>query len=467
MKDCNAIEFPYHKIFLLIGLIFGIVWLFLLPPFQGPDEFVHFDRAYMLSEGKLKFVVEPASGRIGHYLPASIKELEDTLQSRKIAGRRDVKQNLDAMAKAAKIQTKPEATLFYDNIAYYPPLAYAPHVAAITIARILELPIIYVYYAARLGGLIFFLGIMYLLIKYVRILKLPLLTIALMPISIQQGLIVSADCVTIMLILMLVCYVINMTFHDGDKVIDSKDMAVFYLLCALIAITKGPYVVLALLYFMIPRKRCSSGIAYWAGGIGMILVGVLLMAAWKFLQTDLSTTTVGTIVGVTSGKNTDLFHILHRVFIDTMFSVYLAKSAFWLGWTDVRLPVVFLASYTFLMLWPILMADTTIDQRVAELRKTGFIIIAFIFCAWTAYHISMYLAEFQRPEGKILGMQGRYFVRLLFPLLVGIYLVIPGKWRLTCSRLPWRIEVLIKIHCMLLALFLAVATGYIFFRYYG
>jgi uncharacterized membrane protein len=97
-------------------------------------------------------------------------------------------------------------------------------VAAIAIARMLELPILYVYYAARLGGFIFFVVIMYLLIKNVRVLKLPLLTIALMPISIQQGMIVSADCVTIILILMLVCYVINMTFHDGDKVIGAKDV---------------------------------------------------------------------------------------------------------------------------------------------------------------------------------------------------------------------------------------------------
>ena len=469
MTDCSAKEFPYYKIFLLIGLVFGVVWLFLIPPFQGPDEFMHFHRAYLLSEGKLGLVVDPASGRIGHYLPASIQELEETLQSHKIAGRGDVKQSLEAMAKATRIEIKPESSLFYDSIAYYPPFAYAPHVAAITITRMLELPILYVYYAARLGGFIFFVVIMYLLIKNVRVLKLPLLTIALMPISIQQGMIVSADCVTIILILMLVCYVINMTFHDGDKVIGAKEMAVFYLLCGLIALTKGPYVILALLYFIIPRKRFSSGVAYWAGGIGMILVGLVLIGTWKFFQTDLSmtTSTVSAVVNISHGKNTDPFHILYRVFFNTMFSVYLAKSAFWLGWTDVRLPVVFLVAYSFLMLWPLLIVDKAIDERFADLRKTGFVIVAFIFCVWTAYHVSMYLAEPQRPEGKILGMQGRYFVRLLFPLLVGIYCVIPNKWRLMCSRLPWRFDVLIKIHCVLLVLLLAVATGYIFVRYYA
>src|ERR1700690_4387510 len=92
MEDCIATKFQYHKIFLLFGMDFGIVWLLLIPPFQGPDEFTHFYRAYMLSEGKLKLSIDPSSGGSGCYLPASIKELEDTLQSHKIAGRKDVKQ---------------------------------------------------------------------------------------------------------------------------------------------------------------------------------------------------------------------------------------------------------------------------------------------------------------------------------------------------------------------------------------
>jgi uncharacterized membrane protein len=466
MNAYNAKEFPFHRAFLFFGLLFGIVWLFLIPPFQGPDEFGHFGRAYMLSEGKLKIDVDPPSGRSGNYLPASIRELENTLQSREIAGRSGVKQNPDALVAAANIKLKPETSLFYDSIAYYPPVAYAPQVAAITIARMMDMPVLYIYYAARLGSFIFFIVTMYFLIKHIRILKLSLLTIALMPISIQQSVIVSADCVTIVSILMMVCYVVNMTFYDGNKVIGPKDMVIFYLLCALIALSKGPYVILVLLYFIIPKKRFRSDSVYWTCGIGMVLVGVLLMAAWKFSQTDLSTAkTVSSIIGVTPGKNTDPFHILYRVFY-TMFSVYLAKSTFWLGWMDVRLPFIFLAVYTCLMLWPLFVPDVTVDDRVAQLRKAGFVIIAFIFWIWTAYHISMYLTEPQKPEGKILGMQGRYFVRLLYPLLVGIYLIVPHSMRVRFSKLPLCTERIIKGHLALLACLLAVATWYIGVRYY-
>jgi len=469
MKECIEQEFAYHRIFLVLGLFFGIIWLFLLPPFQGPDEFGHFRRAYMLSEGKLQLDSEPGTGRIGSYLPASIKQLEDALQSRKIVGHKDVKQDFAAMVGSLKIELNPQSKLFYDDIVNYSPVAYAPQVATITIARLMELPILCVYYTGRFGSLIFFIAAMCLLIKHVRILQLPLLTIALMPISIQQGIIVSADCVTIILLLMLACHAVNIAFREEEKVVGIKDLAMLYLLCALIALTKGSYIVLALLYFiMIPREKFRSGVLYWVGGFGMIIFGLIFAAAWKMFQVHLiAAPTVNQITGIVPGRDLNPMHILYRVYFETMFSVYLAKSTFWLGWTDVRLPVIFLIVFTALLLWPLFVTDMGISDKTAKFRKTGLAIVAFIFLIWTAYHISMYLIERQKPDGKILGMQGRYFVRILFPFLVGIYLIIPEKMKLwTTSKMKCGVRTLIKVHLVLLTVFLSIATLYIYTRYY-
>jgi len=40
-------------IFVLYGSIFGLLILFITPPFQVPDEYLHFDYAYAVSIGKL------------------------------------------------------------------------------------------------------------------------------------------------------------------------------------------------------------------------------------------------------------------------------------------------------------------------------------------------------------------------------------------------------------------------------
>ena len=41
------------KFFVYCALIFGIIFLILIPPFQSPDEDSHFKRAYVVSYGKL------------------------------------------------------------------------------------------------------------------------------------------------------------------------------------------------------------------------------------------------------------------------------------------------------------------------------------------------------------------------------------------------------------------------------
>ena len=39
------------RIFATVGLFFGFVLLLIVPPFQSPDEYNHFYRAFQVSEG--------------------------------------------------------------------------------------------------------------------------------------------------------------------------------------------------------------------------------------------------------------------------------------------------------------------------------------------------------------------------------------------------------------------------------
>lgn len=59
-----------EKFFLLTALIFGILYVFILPPFQSVDEGMHFYRTYQISEGK--FLAENVNGITGDELPVSL-----------------------------------------------------------------------------------------------------------------------------------------------------------------------------------------------------------------------------------------------------------------------------------------------------------------------------------------------------------------------------------------------------------
>src|SRR4051812_35126073 len=61
------------KFFLAVSLIFGICFILLTPPFQVPDEFSHFFRAWQISEGRI--LSEKTNNRAGGELPLSLEKI--------------------------------------------------------------------------------------------------------------------------------------------------------------------------------------------------------------------------------------------------------------------------------------------------------------------------------------------------------------------------------------------------------
>ena len=64
------------ELFSVLGLGFGLLFVFLIPPLHGNDEIVHFPRAFHVAEGNLR--VE----HLGYYdyggqVPVQIKQLND------------------------------------------------------------------------------------------------------------------------------------------------------------------------------------------------------------------------------------------------------------------------------------------------------------------------------------------------------------------------------------------------------
>ena len=59
------------RIFLWIAALFGVLYIFITPPFQAPDEFFHFYRIYQLSEGQVLAIKE--GNQVGGPLPRSLQ----------------------------------------------------------------------------------------------------------------------------------------------------------------------------------------------------------------------------------------------------------------------------------------------------------------------------------------------------------------------------------------------------------
>ncbi len=166
------------RFFLLVGAVFGLVFLFITPPFQGADEVVHFYRSYQLSEGKL--VIDHSGKTAGGNLPVSLGKVVAITYTPTITFYPQIKYKEGATKYAASVKLEPSKKKLYEfsSTANYSPVSYAPSSIAMFFGRILNAGPIFLFYMARLANLALWLGLMALAIHWMPRKKWALVTIA-------------------------------------------------------------------------------------------------------------------------------------------------------------------------------------------------------------------------------------------------------------------------------------------------
>ena len=72
-------SFKIEKLYIYIFLIFGLLFVFLIPPFQAPDEDSHFKRSYSISN--LDIYPVNKNKTAGNYFPKEmLKYIDNQLQ---------------------------------------------------------------------------------------------------------------------------------------------------------------------------------------------------------------------------------------------------------------------------------------------------------------------------------------------------------------------------------------------------
>src|SRR5574344_959602 len=115
-------KFSVEKRFLFIALIFGVLYIFILPPFQSVDESSHFYRNYEISSGN--FFAHTQNGFAGDILPLSLENLSSKYNF--LIKNIDKKITPNYILSSSKINLEPEKTGFvkFINSAIYSPVCY-------------------------------------------------------------------------------------------------------------------------------------------------------------------------------------------------------------------------------------------------------------------------------------------------------------------------------------------------------
>lgn len=163
-----------EKIFVLFALFFGFLMVFLIPPFQSPDETAHLCRAYGISRGQ--FFPQKVNGNVGSFLPENLLKFlkaSTNSDSMDLFFAKRIKYSPEKFKEisAIKLDNNKKVFIDYANMARLSPVSYFPQSTGIIIASLCTQHIWLLLLAGKIVTLLFYTLLGYYSIKSIPFLK--------------------------------------------------------------------------------------------------------------------------------------------------------------------------------------------------------------------------------------------------------------------------------------------------------
>jgi len=429
-------------------LLFGLLFLVIIPPMQGADESNHFLRAYQIASGNmLSDYVGPSKGGISTQLKSYDRSVGGTLPRGVVdftqAAFGDIPQHIDhkmswpIFKKLAHYTngTDTKAASF-GNTAAYSPVAYAPQVVGIWIGKIISDRPIVAFYIARFVGLLVGAALIAWAVRLMPFGKLFFAVIALLPMVAAQLPIVTADTMAIGFAFLVTAATLRFAFRDADM---SRREIVFllaiFMVLGLVKPSLAPlaFVLLALLRNTFIAKRKAVAII-----VTCIVATCALAAGWNMLVKDIVTFGYQQAYPM-SNIAAQMSYIIHQplaygqVLLGTLFGHYFDFAVFSfigiIGWADTALPMIAIVAGFVNVAFAFYLTTQSEKLRSTHwLKWLAVAIVATVFCVTATF---MYLFCNNVKDTYVTGLQGRYLIPVV-PVLAIVALF--GKQTLKQQR---------------------------------
>ena len=283
-------KFPlsYEASFVVLGLIFGLMFVFINPPFHSNDEDRHFLKAYHLMETGIMPEISPDSSKIGGMLPVNLINVVGSFQG--VPYHLGKKLDKRTVAQRAEIPLNENQKIFHNNMQYKtPPFSYYPHMIGLAIGKQFNSNPVSLGYSARIGGLFFYLIVMFIIISKVPVYKEMFFMLGLTPMALYQMGSVTYDLFNYLAVFSFFAIFLYYTFTDSAKV-TTKSLIFFILLAILSHQTKKGYFLLPLVMLLIPNKKFdikfNINIIKAIVGIFFLYLATRPYWVWPFVMSD-------------------------------------------------------------------------------------------------------------------------------------------------------------------------------------
>ena len=432
-KDSAGILRRFSKpqnVLLLLGGVFGLLFVFFTPPALVGDEPNHFFRAYQISEGVI--IGEKRGDLSGGWLPKNV-----LLVNRRLVGdiemRHDVKFDTKLISEFLYLPLNDEDKVFerFPNTVVYSPIPYAPQVLGILVGKPFNASPLALIYLARIFNLLFFLSLAYFAIKTTPIHKWVFCLLCLTPTNIFQVASASVDAFTYGICFLTIAHFLFYALDENGK-LTGLDIAKIFALSVLSVLTKQAYVLLPLLFLLIPSGKFGSIKTYLISFLALLAAAVGSVAAWSaavkpvFLpyRNDQPMSPEEQMSFI-MGAPLNFIGMVVRDYI-TNFWFYFKSFSGQLTWFDLYVP-----DYLPIFVFAVLVGYALLDKdEKKELPQIGKFVFPAIIVG-TAFIISTLLYMTWSPirGNNIEGVQGRYFIPIA-PLFFLLFYNKKVKWTL-------------------------------------
>ncbi len=417
------------KFFVFCALIFGILLITIIPPFQSPDEDSHFKKAYVISKGKL--FPTSQNGIVGYDIPTDmINYINEKLS---YIGNRDRKYTYSEEILDDKLPKDYSDVTFHNfSTVEITPIVYIAPATGIIFSKIAtkvigmdNISIVTMLHFARFFSLMMYIILVYWAIRSTPILKKTFCAIALLPMSLALAVAISYDSIIIALSLLSTALIFKLIFDDNIKEVSYKYLIAFGIIAFILLTIKTIYVTVLFPLIFIPKEKYGGKVTKILKSFGIILlIAIVLYIINKIPLMNLERN----VVENNSGKqisfiiNNPIKYL--KIWIKTMISnrnFYFTGMIGIFGLIDTFVPTLYIVMYS-LGMFIIILSDFSLcpikfNWKYKCISVLGS--IATIFAAFLGLYVLWTSMELGVGAETITGIQGRYFIPII-PLAIVI-----------------------------------------------
>jgi uncharacterized membrane protein len=417
-----ALENVSVKMFIFVGFGIGLLYILGTPPYYMLDEPNHFFRAYQVSDGSI--IPEKRQMKTGGAIPSSLAQSVYVFRF----GVQEYQEGnvpIELIRGSLFLPLNEDDTSFvsFSNTAIYSPIPYLPQAASIFVGRQLRLSPLVLMYIGRMSNFVVALILLAIAMHMLPVYRWVMFLVILSPTGMFQITSLSADALLFALSFLFIAMVFRELFGDNSH--SWKRTFIWLLiLSALIGLSKAAYITLPLIVLLIPSKRIGGKMKKLGAAAACLAVQLIVIGSWSALIKDVYTPFINpdinpqeAIASILNAPFGFALVLLRDIIQHSWFYACGMVSYQW-NQSDILLPDFFSAFYLLVILITALFSGR--DEIFLDKRRRIFLAV-FAVLSIILIQTSVYISWMPPGSSFIEGIQGRYFIPVILPVLLIFY----------------------------------------------